>query len=130
MERCPFCQARLNENQCGRCQAELSRVLLVEQAALFWLSISIHEWAANRKESGLKALARSLGLKKNKLAIVFREFLIERECRSIIDLMAGKQILAAKQHIYELRLLLPHSQLLQELNLFTDYFLLKSIPKD
>ena len=127
MERCLCCNARLKGAViCPRCQADLSTVISSEHVAQFWFSKTIQYWLENKMEQSLTALALSLRLKKIKLAVVFRGFLIEQLCQEILDLLAQKQLLAAKQRLYTVRGLFSHSQQLQQLNMFADYLLLKN----
>ena len=126
MERCPSCNARLRETvTCPRCQADLSAIIGSEQSARLWLSRAIQFWAESKTEQSLGALDISLGLKKMKLAIAFRNFLIHQQYRDILDLLAQKQLLVAKQRLYKVRLLRTHSRLLQQLNRFADYLIAK-----
>ena len=126
MERCPCCNARLKDAvKCPRCQANLSDIIGSERSAKFWLSRAIQFWAESKTEQSLAALDISIGLKKIKLAIAFRNFLIQKQYRDIMDLLAQKQLLAAKQQLYRVRLLYAHSMQLQQLNRFTDYLLAK-----
>jgi hypothetical protein len=60
------------------------------------------------------------------MAEVFSDFLIQRHCRGILDLLANKQLLPAKQQLYSVRELLPHSKRLQKLDGFTDFLLVKN----
>jgi len=122
MERCLCCNARLSgATHCPRCQADLSQVIGAEQSARFWLAKAIRHWEENAVGQSLSALELSLRLKKTKLALIFRDYMIDRQCQVILELLAQKQLLSAKQRLYSLRLLLPHSKLLQLLNSFTDY---------
>ena len=124
MERCPCCNARLRERViCSRCKADLSALISSEKAAQFWLSKAIQYWEKNKTEQSLSALEDSLHLKKSQLAIILRKFLIQRQCQDILDLLAKKQLLSAKTQLYNVRLLLPHSKQLQQVNTFTDYLL-------
>ena len=126
MERCPCCNARLKDTvECPRCQANLSDIIGSERSAHFWLSRAIQFWTESKIEQSLGALGISLSLKKIKLAIVFRDFLIQKNYQDILDLLAQKQLLAAKQRLYRVRLLHTHSRQLQQLNRFTDYLLAK-----
>ncbi|MDD5579921.1 MAG: hypothetical protein PHY16_11665 [Methylobacter sp.] len=127
MERCPCCKARLGGAiLCPRCQADLSKVFGAEQSAQYWLAKAIRFWEEDETEQSLKALELSLRFKKTRLAFVFRDFLIHQQCRVILDLLTQKQWLPAKQWFYSLRLLLPHSKLLQQMHAFTDYLLVKN----
>jgi len=122
MERCPCCKARLGGSTlCPRCQADLANVIEAEQSARFWLAEAIHYWQENKIEQSLNASELSLRLKKTKLALVFRDFLIRQQCRDILDLLTQKQLLPAKQRLYSMRRLFPHYKLLQELHSFIDY---------
>jgi hypothetical protein len=122
MERCPCCNARLGgAARCPRCQADLSYMMAAEQAARFWLAKAIQYWQDNEAGKSVSALELSLRLKKTGLALVFRDFLIRQQCQGVLDLLAQKQLLPAKQRLYSMRNWLPHSQLLQQLNAFTDY---------
>lgn len=126
MERCPCCNARLSgAAQCPRCQADLGRIIEAGQSSRFWLAEAIRYWRENETGRSVSALELSLRLKKTGLALVFREFLIRRLCREILDLLAQKQLLPAKRRLHSARILLPHSQLLQQLNGFIDYLLLQ-----
>ena len=127
MERCPCCNARLGETTlCPRCKADLSSVIGNEKAAQYWLSKAIQNLQESKTEQSIDALGVSLRLKKTELALVFRDFLIRQQCQNILDLLAQKQVLPAKQQLYKMRNLLPHSKLLQQLHTFTDYLLVNN----
>ncbi|PKM10792.1 MAG: hypothetical protein CVV13_11655 [Gammaproteobacteria bacterium HGW-Gammaproteobacteria-3] len=124
MQQCPCCKARLSgDSHCRRCRADLTAVFAAEQAARYWLARAIHNWADNNIEPCLDALNLSLHLKQTPLALVFREFLIDRCSRSLLTLLAQKKLLAAKQQLYNARRLLPYSEFLRQLLAFTDYLL-------
>lgn len=124
MERCPCCNARLRERTvCSRCKADLSALMSTQKAAQFWLVKAVHYCLAENIEQSIHALGVSLSLKKTEFALVFREFLIQQQCRDILDLLAQKQCLKTKQRLYSVRMLLPHSQQLQQLYSFSDYLL-------
>jgi hypothetical protein len=127
MERCPCCNARLGgAAQCPRCQADLGNIMAAEQSARFWLAKAIRHWQDNEAGQSASAVVLSLRLKKTGLALVFRDFLIRQQCREILALLAQKQLLLAKQRLYSVRNLFPHSQLLQQLNSFTDHLLVQN----
>jgi len=127
MDRCPCCHARLRERVvCSRCQADLSALIHAEQGAEWWLGKAIHSWCEGEIEQSIKALGVSLSLKRTYVALVFRGVVIEKICQNILNLLAQKQLLCAKQQIYDVRLLFPYSQQLQQLNAFTDYLLVKT----
>ena len=126
MERCPCCNARLKKAvECPRCQANLSDIIGAERSAQLWLSRAIQLWAESKTEQSLGALDISLGLKKTKLAVVFRDFLIQKNYRDILNLLAQKQLLTAKRQLFDVRLLCAHSRQLQQLNGFADYLRVK-----
>jgi hypothetical protein len=127
MEHCPCCKARLaGATLCPRCQADFSKAIGAKQSAQSWLAKAIQFWEENETKQSIRALELSLHLSKIKLALVFRDFLIHEQCRGILDLLAQNQLLPAKKRLYNLRLLLPHSKLLQQLHSFTDYLLAKN----
>lgn len=126
MEHCPCCKSRLRKRTiCPRCQADLSHLIDSEQSARIWLSNAIHYWRENKTKQSLDALELSIHLKKTKLAIAFRGFLIEQQYQAIVHQLEKKQIRVAKNQLYNIQALLPYSLLLQQLNSFTDYLLLK-----
>ena len=127
MDRCPCCNARLREAAiCPRCKADLSAIINADKSAQFWLSKAIHCCLESKTEQSIAALDLSLCLKKTRMADVFRDFLIQQQCRGILDLLAKKQLLSAKQWLYSVRELLPHSKQLRKLDSFTDYLLVKN----
>ena len=127
MERCPCCNARLRERKiCSRCKADLSVLISAEQAAEFWFAKAIQYHLADNIELSIVAIGDSLRLKKTQIALTFREFLIQQQCRDILDLLAQKQLIVAKQKLYSVRKLLPYSKQLQQLNSFNDYLLAQS----
>jgi hypothetical protein len=124
MERCPCCNARLSETiLCPRCRADLNTVKGNEKAAQYWLSKAIQNLQESKTEQSINALDLSLRLKKTELALVFRDFLIHQQCQNILELLAQKRLLPAKQLLYKIHNLLPHSKSLQQLHIFTDYLL-------
>jgi len=126
MQRCPCCNARLGgEAICPRCRSDLGKAQAAEQAAGIWLAEAIRLWQENKAEQSLDALERSLQLKSSRLALALRDFFIDRHCQAILDLLAQKQVLAVKQRLHGIRHLLPGNEMLQQLNAFTDYLLVK-----
>jgi len=122
MDRCPGCNARLRRQvKCPRCQADLSEIIGSELSAQMWLSKAIQYSLDSKMEQSVEALVISIRLKKTQLAIVFRGFLIMQQCQYVLDLLAQKQLLPAKQLLYKLRLLFPYSHQLRQINLFADY---------
>lgn len=128
MDRCPCCNARLRERTvCSRCKSDLSVLIRTEQAAEFWFSKAMQYCLADNIEQSIAAIGVSLSLKKTQVAVVFREFIIQQQCRDILDLLAEKQLLLAKKRLYTVRQLLPCSMQLQQLNSFSDYLLAQSV---
>lgn len=126
MERCPCCNARLNgATLCPRCRSELGKTLAAEQAAKLWLAEAIRLWQKNQAERSLTALERSLQLKSGRLALALRDFFTDRLCQDILELLAQKQVLEAKQRLYRIRHLLPGCELLHQLNAYADYLLVR-----
>lgn len=127
MQRCPCCNARLRDTPlCPRCRANLSGVIGTEKSAEFWLYKAIQYRKENNIEKCLDALCFSLGLKKTSLAIQMNDFLIQQSCQDVLELLEKKQIITAKQQLYKMRRLFPHSGQLQQLNSFADYLLVNS----
>ncbi len=127
MERCPCCNARLRDRTvCSRCKSDLSLLISSEQVAQDWLATAIAHWKAENIEQSIDAIGLSLNLKITRMAEVFREFIIQQECQKILDLLAEKELLAAKQSLYRVRKLLPFSQQLQQLYSFSEYLLVNN----
>lgn len=127
MERCPCCNARLRERTvCSRCKSDLSQLINSETMAQYWLFRAIHYCLEGDIKQGIAAIDVSLGLKRIRLAVIFREFLIQQQCREVLDLLAEKRLVLAKKKLYTARNLLPHSLQLQHLNSFCDYLLAQS----
>jgi len=124
MQRCPCCNARLNGlDQCSRCRADLSLLMGTAQAAQIWLITAIQAYLSRDNTQGIIASTVSLNLKKTEVAIVFREFLIQQQCQDILELLAQKQLLQAKQRLYQVRHLFPYNRQLQQIRDFCDYLL-------
>lgn len=124
MERCPCCNARLRGlSVCQRCGSDLGKVLAAEKASRFWLRKALHYCRHEQAAQSLDALQHSLLLKQSKLALLLRDHLIEQQCARILELLAQRQVLAAKTRLYTLRNLIPQHELLQQLQGFTDYLL-------
>ncbi len=126
MERCPCCNARLKEALvCPRCQANLSAVIGAQQAAEQHLAKAIQYWAKSDKEQSIRALVLSLSLKKTQVAMLFRDFLIQKYYQEVVQLLEKKQLLSANQSLYHARKLISYSPKLQKLQAFTGYLLVK-----
>ncbi|TXL00745.1 hypothetical protein BMR02_05000 [Methylococcaceae bacterium HT1] len=122
MRRCPCCNARLRERSiCSRCKADLSSLIRCAQGAQLWLAKAIQFYLVENVEQSIVALDVSLNLKKSQVAVVFREFLIEQQCRVILDLLAQKQLQLARKSLYSMRKLRPYSKQLQQMYFFNDY---------
>ncbi|WP_051906463.1 hypothetical protein [Methylomarinum vadi] len=124
MERCPCCNARLRGlTVCQRCGSDLGKALVAEQGAQLWLRKALYYWQHEQAAQSLDALQHSLLLKQSKLAMLLRDQLIEQQCARILELLAQRQVLAAKTRLYTLRNLIPQHETLQQLQGFTDYLL-------
>jgi hypothetical protein len=129
MERCPCCNARLGGlSICTRCQTDLSAVISSAQAADYWLQQAIQSWALQDTEQSVKALVCMLRLKKSKLGLLFRDFIISHQAKKILALLSQQQLSAAKHQLYLVRWLIPQSQLLQQIQAFLDYLMEQNNP--
>ena len=123
-ERCPCCNARLKQAvNCPRCRADLTEVIHAEKLAEFWLSQAIQHLTDVKIEQSSVAINRSLRLKKTKVGTIFREFVIDQQCNTVLGLLSQSRVLSAKDRLYHARLLTPYSKKLQQLNSFIDYLL-------
>lgn len=130
MQRCPVCHARLRERKvCSRCKADLSVLISSERAAQYWLATAIHDYLSGKTEQSINAMSVSLRLHKINLALALRDFLIQQQCRDILDLLAQKQLLQAKKSLYRVRTLLPYSKCLQQLSAFSEYLVCAEIER-
>jgi len=126
MTRCPCCNARLKESlTCPRCRADLSMLINTTQAAHFYISEAVQFWKNKNIYASVQAINTSLHLKHTKMGVVFREFIIKQQCQLVLDLLAKKQLLAAKRELVQSRLLIAYSQKLQQLQSFNDFLLVK-----
>jgi hypothetical protein len=126
-ERCPCCNARLKQAvSCPRCRADLSAIIQAEKSAEFWLSQAMQHLIDDKTEQSSVAINHSLRLKKTKVATVFREFIIHRQCTIILGLLSQTQVLSAKGKLYHARFLTPYSKKLQQLDSFTDFLLVRN----
>lgn len=122
IDRCPCCNARLKEAvSCPRCQADLNGMIAAEKSAELWLSKAIENLLDSNTEQSIAAINRSLQLKKTAMAEQLRGFLIQQQCKNILDLLAQAQIIPAKKALYQARSLMPYSQQLQILDTFANY---------
>ncbi len=126
MERCPCCKARLLETSlCKRCGTDLSLALAAEQVAKNQLAKAINLGLAGQPMQSLDALQQSLLLNATPLGLRLLELLIANQCKQILELLAQKQIVKAKQQLYALRTRLPRNELLEQLQRFSDYLLMQ-----
>ncbi len=126
MTRCPCCHARLKEAvTCPRCRADLTALINTKQAAHFYLAEAVQFWQDKNIHSSVQAINNSLHLQQTKMGVAFREFMIKQQCQFILELLAKKQLLAAKRALVQSRLLIAHSQQLQQLQSFNDFLLVK-----
>lgn len=128
MERCPCCHARLNAlDVCPRCHADLTVLNNTEQMAQLWLNKAIQYWLNYKIERSLAALDLSLHLKNTRMGFVFQAFIIQQQCEKMLELLAQKKPLLAKQLLFQLRHLIPINQQLQQLSLFADYLTIQKM---
>lgn len=127
IERCICCKARLTagSDQCSRCKADLKLIVGSEKAAKFWLSQAVRYWLEGNVEQSIIVLEYSLCLKETKVAVVFRHFIVQKKCQTILALLEKKQWLAAKRQLCSVQTLFGSYRQLQILNSFTDYLLVK-----
>ena len=128
MPRCPCCKARLPETGlCSRCGTDLKLALAAEQAGKIQLVEAINLCLTGQIMPSLDALKHSLLLNSTPLGLGLFEFLIAKQCQQILELLAQKQIVTAKQQLYILRSKLPRNELLEQLQTFSDYLLFEQI---
>lgn len=128
IERCPCCNARLKGSViCPRCTADLNLILDSKKTAQYWLSKAVQSLADNEVEKSVIAINFSLHLSRTKIATVFYDFLVFRQCNDILELLAQDQVLVAKKILYNARVLIPHSKQLQQLDLFTNYLIITQL---
>ncbi|MFI3197647.1 MAG: hypothetical protein QX196_04910 [Methylococcaceae bacterium] len=128
MDRCPCCNARLTEAIfCPRCQADLSSVLGSEHMARYWLNNALQFWAMRESSMAILALTKSVNLKKTRTALVFRDFIIHRQCQQVLALLEQKKCMDAEKLLSMLRDLNPDDEFLKQLYGFTEYSLAKDI---
>lgn len=126
MERCPCCKARLPETGlCHRCGTDLNLALAAEQAAKTQLVKAINFGLTGQSMQSLEALQQSLLLNTTPLGSSLLEFVIAKQCQQILELLAQKQIVMAKQQLHELKTQLPRNELLEQLQGFSDYLLIQ-----
>jgi hypothetical protein len=97
--------------------------MAAEQCASSYLQQAFRHWLLNETDACINDLRVSLRLKASGLALLFQDFLIQQQAQLIVDLLAQKQVLAAKKQLFIIRLLLPQSSLLRQLQAFADYLL-------
>ena len=73
------------------------------------------------------ALTKSLNVKQTPLTLVFRDFIVEQECKNVFGLLEKKDFAEAKQSLSLLHDLSPHHKLLKQLSGFTRYLMAKEI---
>jgi hypothetical protein len=128
MERCPCCNARLTGGRlCPRCQADLSSVLGCEELASYWLNKTVQFWLAGEPQMAILALTKSLYVKQTSLALAFRDFIVEQECKNVLGLLEKMDFAEAKQSLSLLHDLSPHHKFMKQLSGFTRYLMAKEI---
>ena len=112
---------------CPRCQADLSSVLGSEQLASYWLGKTLHFWLAGEPQMAILALTKSINVKQTPLALAFRDFIVEQECKNVLGLLEKKDFAEAKQSLSLLHDLTPHHKFLKQLSGLTRYLMAKEI---
>lgn len=131
MERCPHCNARIKEaGHCSRCKADLTYINAAELGSRAMLSKAFQAVVDGRLEQAVVALLAANALKKNRWAEILQGFLIKQHCRHVINLLAEKKLLSAKQQLYRIRGFQAYSPQLRRLNGFVDYLISRQSPID
>jgi hypothetical protein len=126
MDRCPCCKARLPETSlCNRCGTDLSLSFAAERAAQTQLAKAVNLALAGQTLPSLDALQQSLLLDATPLGLRLLEFLIAKQYQQILELLAQKQIITAKQQLHALKTRQPRNELLEQLQGFSDYLLMR-----
>lgn len=128
MQTCPCCRARLHGGaDCPRCRADLSLPLAARQGAAFWLARSLDHWRQERPAAALAAIEHALRLRHTPLASALQKFMLERQVRLILALLANRQILPAKRRLYALRRFFRRARLLRVLDAYVDYLMVNKL---
>jgi hypothetical protein len=110
MERCPCCNARLSgASVCPRCQSDLSAVAHSAALGRFWLDNAVRFWLCAEPRMASLALAKSLQFKQTDVALAFRAFIVDRQCRAVFELLRRDKFSAAAELLTDLRNLHPHN---------------------
>ena len=91
--------------------------------ARYWLSNALQYWAIGESQMAILALTKSVNLKKMTTALVFRDFIIRRQCQNVLRLLTNKDYAKAKEALSPLRNLNPDNQFISQLHGFTQYLL-------
>jgi len=127
IKRCPCCHAQLKQAcVCRRCQADLQYVFRAEESSQYYMSQAVQYLLDNEIEKSCISINHSLYLKRTEVAVMFRDFLIHQQSQLVLDLLVQSELLLAKKTLYCVRQLLPYSRLLQQLDCFSNYLLLKN----
>ena len=128
MERCPCCNSRLTGVQfCPRCGADLGNVYGCEKRARQWLDKALQFWLAHEPQMAILVLTKSINLKQTPFALVFRDFIIRRQCQNVLRLMEKKKYREARESLLLLLDLNPHNKFLKKLYGFAKYLLIKDM---
>ena len=128
MQRCPCCKARLSsgDTRCPRCAADLSQVVLCGQLARQWLSASVQFLSDREPEFAIHALKRSLAYQYTPTALIFRDFLLQKQYQDVFDLLAQEKWQPARQRLSLLCGLQSDDQGFRKLQGFIDFVALKN----
>jgi hypothetical protein len=111
---------------CHRCQADLGSVISSEQQAQHWLAHAVRFWFEHEPKLATLALTKSLRLKQTPSALVFCDFITQRQGQEVLALLAQKKLNEAKHRLCVLRELQPDNELLKQLQGFTGFLLAES----
>lgn len=120
MDRCTCCNARLTEAVfCPRFQADLSS----DQMARYWVNNALQFWVMGESQMAILALTKCVNLKKMPTALIFRNFIIRRQCQNVLRLLTNEDYAKAKEALSLLHNLHPDHQFISQLHGFTRYLL-------
>lgn len=127
MERCPCCNARLTGAVCcPRCQADLTGVIGSADRAQQLFANAVRLWFADERHLAIVTLAKAIRLKQLPSALILRDFIMQRQYRRIMALLAEARCKEAKQAIGLLAELTPENPLLIQLSAFTEHLATKA----
>ncbi|MGR8930685.1 MAG: hypothetical protein ACU836_08585 [Gammaproteobacteria bacterium] len=122
MQRCPACDARLNdESFCTRCGADLSRIRRCERLAEQWLSVSLKSLHAGRFDVAIPAIIRSLSFKQTPQALLAKGFVIQQQYQTFYQTVGTQCWQEARDILSRLRMLQGQNEALRYLDALIKY---------